>query len=73
MKHNHKIEPMFKVLYESNRNEVKTVGEWINWATEHNAVIDCSSEKREVKILFGVNGNQVVLRELTKYEIDRIN
>lgn len=67
MKYKTKIKPMFKVLYESNRGEIKTVGDWIKWATEHNAVIDSSPERREVKILFGVNGNQVVLRDLQKF------
>ncbi len=66
MKTKSKIKPVFKVLYKSNRDEVKTVADWIIWATENNATIDSSPEKREVKILFGANGNQVVLRELNK-------
>ena len=66
MRYKTKIKPIFKVLYESNKGEIKTVGQWIEWATQHNAIIDSSTERREVKVLFGVNGNQVVLRELQK-------
>jgi hypothetical protein len=62
----YKLRPIMQELYKSDKDEIKSVGDWIKFAAENNARIDEKPNQRKVKIFIGTESCQVVLRELEK-------
>ena len=56
-----------KELYISDKGEIKTVAEWIEFAHLHNATIDERRNVREVEIFVGTENNKVILRKIERF------
>ena len=63
----YKLRPIMKELYISDKGEVKSVKEWIEFAHLHGAVISEQRNVREVEIYTGTENSRVTLKTITKY------
>jgi hypothetical protein len=65
---NHKF-----LVYKSNEDEIKTLGQWIDFANRHDAMFAANSEDDKIKIVTGSVIQEKVLRELTEVMVGGLN
>ncbi len=59
---------MQQLIYKSNLGEIKTLGQWINFADLHGAIFAISSEDATIKLVTGPTIQEKVLRVLTEWK-----
>ncbi len=55
------------IVYRSNRGEIKTLRQWIEFTNRNDAMFATDSEEDKIKIVTGTILQEKVLRELTEY------
>jgi hypothetical protein len=56
-------------LYKSDRGEIKTLGQWIDFANRNGHVFACSSAHNKIKIVTKNILVEEVVRELTEFKL----
>ena len=56
-------------LYKSDKGEIKTLGQWIDFANRHDAMFATDSDECKIRIVTGTVIQEKVLRELTEYKL----
>jgi hypothetical protein len=56
-------------LYKSDRGEIKTLGQWMDYVTRNNYAFACSSAHNKIKIVTKNILVEEVVRELTEFKL----
>jgi hypothetical protein len=57
------------LVYKSDQGELKTLGQWIDFANRNGAMFATDSDEYKIRIVVGGVIQGKVLRELTEYKI----